>query len=208
MDRVPRHAHHEELAAGRKAGHKWPHGTTIGSCCKNRSGPAHTLERRGGIVDRRIDVDVRAQIFRKLFLLASTPDGDSTESHVPGKLDTKMSKSANALHRDQIKSANALHRDQISAAQAGVAKSVVGGDARAEKRGGFCGTELVRNGSDAASFSDHHFRISTIHGHPQYYRVLTIHSVSASARLAHPVFASDQADTNSLTNFPSGHTVA
>jgi len=116
---------------------------------------------------------------------------------VPGKLDTKMSKSANALHRDQI-----------SAAQAGVAKSVVGGDTRAEERGGFGGTELVRNGSDGASFSDHHFRISSIHGHPQYNWVLTIHSVSASARLAHPVFASDQADTNALTDSPSRHTAA
>jgi len=73
------------------------------------------------------------------------------------KLDTKMSKSANALHRDQI-----------SAAQAGVAKSVVGGDTRAEERGGF--GELSSSGMEAmaASFSDHHFRISSIHGHPQY----------------------------------------
>jgi hypothetical protein len=43
------------------------------------------------------------------------------ESHVPRKLDTKMTKATNALHGDQI-----------SAAQAGVPKSVVGSDARAE----------------------------------------------------------------------------
>jgi hypothetical protein len=103
------------------------------------------------------------------------------------------------------KATNALHGDQISTAQAGVAKSVVGGDTRAEERGGIYGTELVRNGSDAACFSDHHFRISSIHGHSQYHGILTIHNVSASARFAHPVFAGDQADTDPLTDFPPGH---
>jgi hypothetical protein len=116
---------------------------------------------------------------------------------VPRKLDAKMSKSTNALHSDQI-----------SAAQAGIAKSVVGGDARAEERCGFCRTELVRNGSDAAGFSDHHFRISSIHGHSQYHGVLTIHDVPASARFAHPVFAADQADTDTLADFPSRHSGA
>jgi hypothetical protein len=104
--------------------------------------------------------------------------------------------------------ANALHGDQISTAQAGVAKSVVGGDTRAEERGGIYGTELVRNRSNGARFSDHHFRVSSIHGHSQYNGVLTIHNVSASARFAHPVFAADQADTNPLTDFPSGHSDA
>src|SRR5260370_7950161 len=118
------------------------------------------------------------------------------ESHMPGKLHTKMSKSANALHRDQI-----------SAAQAGVAKGVVGRDTGAEERGGFCRTELVRNGSDAACFSDHHFRVSTIHSHSQYHGVLTIHDVPASARFAHPVFAADQADTDPLTDFPFVHSI-
>src|SRR4029077_6883693 len=99
------------------------------------------LQHRCGIVDGSIDVDVRAQIFRKLFLLPSTPDCDSTESHMPCELDPRMPKTTNALYGDQI-----------SAAQAGVAKSVVGRDTRAEERGGLCGSELVRNGSDAACF--------------------------------------------------------
>src|SRR4029077_18848695 len=114
-----------------------------------------------GIVDGSIDVDVRAQIFRKLFLLAPTPDGDSAETHVPRKLDTKMPKPANPLYGDQI-----------SSAQPGVAKSIVGRDTRAEQRGGFCGTELVGDRGDAACFSDHHFRISSIHGHSQDHGVL------------------------------------
>src|SRR4029077_11636133 len=117
------------------------------SRCKNRFRPAHTLQHRCGILGASIDVDLRAQISRKLFLLASTPDCDSMESHVPRKLDTKMPKATNALHRYQI-----------SAAQAGIAKSVVGRNARAEERGGFCRRELIGNGGDAACFSDHHFR--------------------------------------------------
>jgi len=86
--------------------------------------PAHPLQCGCGIVDGSLDVDVRAQIFRKLFLLASTPDCDSVESHVPRKLDTKMSKATNALDSDQI-----------TAPQAGVAKSVVGRDTRAGGEG-------------------------------------------------------------------------
>ncbi len=87
------------------------------------------------------------------------------------------------------KAANALHSDQVSTAQAGVAKSVVGRDTRAEKRSGFRGCELIRNRSDGACFSDHHFRISSIRGYSRYHGVLTIHNVSESARFAHPVFA-------------------
>ena len=59
-----------------------------------------------------------------------------------------------------------------------------------------------------ARFSDHHFRISSIHGYSRYHGVLTIHDVSASARFAHPVFAAEEADTDPLTDFPSGHAAA
>jgi hypothetical protein len=119
------------------------------------------------------------------------------KSHVPGKLDTKMPKATNTLHSYQI-----------SAAQAGVAKSVIGRDTRAEERGSFCGPERIRNGGDAARFSDHHLRISSIHSDSRYYGVLTIDNVSASAWLAHPVFAAEEADTDPLTDFPSGHSAA
>jgi hypothetical protein len=113
---------------------------------------------------------------------------------VPRKLDTKMAKSTNALDGDQI-----------SSAQAGVAKSVVGRNPRAEERSGFCGCELIRNRSDGTRFSDHHFRVSSIRGYSRCHRVLTIHRVSAPARFAHPVFSGNEADTDPLTDFPSGH---
>jgi hypothetical protein len=83
------------------------------------------LQYRYRIVDRSIDVDVRAQIFRKLFFIASAPDCDSMESQAPRELDTKMPQTTNALH---------CH--QISAVQAGVAKSVVSRDTGTEERGG------------------------------------------------------------------------
>ena len=106
------------------------------------------------------------------------------------------------------KAPNALHSDQVSGPQAGVAKGVIGCNSRAKERGGFCGTELVRNGSDPACFGDHHFRISSIHVYPRRHRALTTHHVPASARFAHAVFAGDQADTNPLTDFPSRHAAA
>jgi hypothetical protein len=73
----------------------------------------------------------------------------------------------------------------------------------------YCGFKSeIRNGSDAARFSDHHFRISSIHGYSGYHGVLTIHNVSASARFARPVFAAEEADADPLTDFPSGHSAA
>src|SRR6202042_3591101 len=115
-----------------KTGHKCSHGITTGSCCKNRSRPAHALQDRSGILGGSVDVDVGYQIFRKLLLLASPPDCHGTESHVPGKLNPKMAKATYALNGDQI-----------STAQTSIAKSVVGRDARAEQRSGFCRCELI-----------------------------------------------------------------
>jgi hypothetical protein len=43
---------------------------------------------------------MRAQSFRKFFFVASAPDCDSMESHLPCKLDTQMPEAANALHCD------------------------------------------------------------------------------------------------------------
>jgi len=137
---------------------------------------------------------VRAQILRQLFFLASTTDGDSTESHVPRKLDTKIAKAANALHSHQV-----------STTQAGVAESVVGRDPSAEKGSGFRGCELIRNRSEGACFSDHQFRISSIRGYSRYHGVLTIHGVSPPARFAHSIFSGNEADTDALTDFPFGY---
>ncbi len=50
LDWVLRYTHHDELAAGSKTGHKWPYRITTGGGCENRSGPAHTLQHRCGIV--------------------------------------------------------------------------------------------------------------------------------------------------------------
>ena len=103
---------------------------------------------------------------------------------------------------------DALHGDQVATAQAGVAQAVVGRDARAEERGGFDGAEPIGNGSDATRFGEHHLRISSIHGDSRIHGVLAIHHVSAPARLAHTVFAAEEADTDPVTDLPPGHAVA
>ena len=137
---------------------------------------------------------MRAQFLCKFFLVSATADRDRAETHLPRKLDTKMSKATNALHSDQI-----------SAAQAGVAESVVGRDTRAEEWSRFRRSKLIGDRSDAARFSDHHFRISSIHGYSRYHGVLTIHHVSSSARFADSVFTAEKAHADALTDFPSSH---
>jgi hypothetical protein len=57
-------------------------------------------------------------------------------------------------------------------------------------------------------FSNHHFRISTIHSYSGFDGVLTLHHVSAPARFAHPVFTAEKADTDPLTDFPFRHSAA
>src|SRR5262245_37503295 len=106
---------------------------------------------------------------------------------MPRKLDTKVSKAANALHSDQI-----------SAAQTSITKSVVGCNPGTQERSRLRGSQFVRNRSNTARFSDHHLRISAISRDSQYHRMLTIHRVSASARFAYPVFARDQTNTDTL----------
>src|SRR5437773_1903212 len=61
---------------------------------------------------------------------------------------------------------------------------------------------------DAACFSDHHFRISSVAGYSGYHRILTIHDISTSAQFAHAVLAAEEADTDPLTDFPFGHSAA
>ena len=77
-------------------------------------------------------------------------------------------------------------------------------------RRGAASADVSSSGMEAmpARFSDHHFRISSIHGDSRYHRVLTIHDVSASAWFAHAVFAAEEADTDPLTDVPSGHATA
>jgi hypothetical protein len=137
------------------------------------------------------------QLLRELRLLASASDCDSTESHVAGKLDTKMSETANSLDGDQI-----------TPAQAGVAKSVVSRDPRAQKGSGIYGGEFVWNGSNPARLRDHDFRVSSIDRYSRCDCVLTIYDVSPSAGLARTVFAAKEANTDALTGFPSGHSTA
>src|SRR5262249_41425555 len=80
-----------------------------------------------------------------------------------------------------------------------------GSNTCAEEWSGFSGIKLIRNGSDASGFRDHHLRISSIDGYSGHDRVLAINGVSASARFAHSVFARDEADTDALADFPSGY---
>jgi len=53
---------------------------------------------------------VCTHIFSQAFLVGSTSDCDSAESHVPRKLDTKMPKAANALLGDRQRAVDWLQR--------------------------------------------------------------------------------------------------
>src|SRR5258706_12411355 len=101
-----------------------------------------------------------AQILSELLLVASTPNRDRTESHVPRKLHTQMTKAANALHSNQV-----------SGSQSGITKGVIRCDPRAKKRSGFSRTEFVRNGRDPARFVNHHFRVTAIQYNPRGHQV-------------------------------------
>jgi len=113
---------------------------------------------------------------------------------VPRELDTKMSKATNTLHRYQVASA-----------QTSIAKSVIGGNTGAKKRGGFHRSKLIRDRRYGTRFSDYHFRVSSVHAYSGYYWVLAVHDVSAPAWFADSVFTPEKAHTAALTDLPSGH---
>jgi hypothetical protein len=98
-----------------------------------------------------------------------------------------------------------LHCYQIASAQTSIAKSVIGRNSSAKKRGGFHGSKLIRDRSYATCFGDYHFRISSVHGYSGYYWVLAVHEVSAPAWFADSVFTAEKAHTDALTDFPSSH---
>src|SRR5713226_3341465 len=129
---VLRHSHHDELAAGCKTGHKWwPHSITTGGLLRESLWPRHTLQYRCGILDSSIDVDVRAQTFRKLFLVPSTPR--LRQYGIPC--------AANWIPRcprPPMPCAATRYSPRKSAL-----RDVVGRDTRAQERGGFCGPELI-----------------------------------------------------------------
>ena len=85
----------------------------------------HALQHSCGIIEGPINVHTCAPRSCASFLLASASDGDRPESHVSRKLNAEVSQAPNALHSDRI-----------PGAQTGVAKGVVGRDARAEERRG------------------------------------------------------------------------
>jgi hypothetical protein len=75
------YADQDEFSAGCNTEHKRPIASLLVAVA--RIALAEPLRwSTTGIVERSIDTRTRAQIFRKLFLLAPTPDGDSLKSHV------------------------------------------------------------------------------------------------------------------------------
>ena len=77
-------------------------------------------------IDRQIDVGIRAQFHRELFLVAAARERHCAETHGVGVLHTQMTQAAHAQHGDQV-----------ACACARLAQAVVRGDACAQQRGGF-----------------------------------------------------------------------
>jgi len=128
LDRSGGTPDHDQFTAGRQGRRQsGPIAFTTGSLLREIAlAPPICCSARRGIVGGSIDVDVRAQIFRKLFLITSAPE--LRQCGTPCAVQTGP----------QVpKAANALHGDQISTAATRIAKSVVGGNPRAEKRSGF-----------------------------------------------------------------------
>ena len=100
----------------------------LGAVARSRSGPAHTVrECRCGIIISRINVEVRTEIFGKLFPCPLHVQARQYEIPYAGQTE----------YPGAAEPADTLHRHQIAPAQANIARSVVGSDARAEERSGF-----------------------------------------------------------------------
>src|SRR5205823_5774033 len=120
---------------------------------KNHFGTAEFLQFGSGVLGLSINVMMRAKLSgERLFVLAAR-DGDRSEAHADGVLDSKMAEPAQAKNGDET-----------AAARAAVAQRVEGGDAGAHQGSGVRGREAVRHQCNSDGRGEHVLGITAIEG--------------------------------------------
>jgi hypothetical protein len=86
-----------------------------------------------------------------------------------------------------------------------ISQSVERGDTCTEKGCSVCRRHAVRDRHESTRFCDHHFGISPIAMNAGIFLVAAIHEIAVAAKLAIPTRASEESNTDPLTDFPTLH---
>src|SRR5215469_12744413 len=76
-------------------------------------------------------------------------------------------------------------------------------ESRAKQRRGICGRQIIRDTHEPGALRNHHLGISAIRMNAGEFLVTTVHEIAISTEFAITARASEEADTDALTNRPS-----
>ena len=158
---------------------------------------ATLLQFRPRIRSVRINVIVRAEFFRQRFFVLPPANRHRHKSHLPRILESEMSQSADAMHRDHV-----------ATARARIAERIVDGDARAHERPGFLGRQFVGNRRHRFRWCDHVFGISTVEIDAGDLTINAHGEISALALRANETMSAVPAHTDALTFLPFDYVLA
>ena len=153
----------------------------------------HFLECFSRRARSRIDVRMSAQLFRQRWFVAAAADGNSTESHLAGVLDSEMSQTSNALDRDEI-----------AAPSPCVSQRVVNRDASTKQRHCFVGWQVLGHESDRFAVRDHVLGVSTVEVDRRDLLKLAVEEITSAARIAFEAVSAVPAYAHALARLPEG----
>ena len=191
-ERIAAGADDEEFAVGREAGDQFGHGFAAGGGGEDDLSAAEFLKLLDSVPGGAVNVDMRAEFFGERFAVFAAADGGHAIAGLAGE-----------LHAEMAEAADSLNGDQVARERAAVAKSVEGGDARAEKRSGFGGIERIGHGGDGLRGDDGVLGIAAVEAEAGDFFVGAIDEVAAAALQAGSVMAAVPADAYALTFLPS-----
>src|SRR5262247_3753959 len=103
------------------------------------------------------------------------------------------------------KAANTEHSDKVTRLRWCVSQRVERRESRAEQGRRIWRRQIVRDTHEPGGLRDHHLGISTIRMNARVFLVTTVHEIAISTEFAITARASEEADTDALTNRPALH---
>jgi hypothetical protein len=191
FQRIRAGADDDHGAVGAEAVDQGGHGFATWCGCQDDLSAAKFLKFAGGVGGGAVNVDVRAEFFGECFAVFATADGDDAVAKFAGK-----------LHAEVAEAADALNGDQISGHSTAVAQRVEGGDAGAEKRGGFDGIKRIWHLGHGFRGGEHVLGVAAIVADAGNFLVSTMDEIAAAALEAGSVVPAVPPDTDALTLFP------
>src|SRR5215831_14095763 len=107
------------------------------------------------------------------------------------------------LHRQMTKAADTELSHKVTRLRRRVSQGVERREPRAKQRRSICRRQIVRDTHKPGGLRDHHLGVSAIRMNARVFLVTTVHEIAISTEFAITARASEEADTDALTNRPA-----